>query len=178
MTDTALSRFVSQVRTVWGPLTSEMISQCAQALERLASTPASEPWLAAVHARAAATEELHRDAEQGFLLLAHTETADLYRPPHNHGRSWGIYAVVSGEIDMATFARVEDAHGQVRLVQRDMTRLGPGQVKLFLPGDIHDTRCVKGPALEFRFTERDLKAEDTIHHCMTRYVLRDGVWTV
>lgn len=176
MTDTALRRFVSDIRAAWGPLSSEMVSRCAQTLERLAHTPASEPWLAAVRARAAETEELHRDAGQGFLLLAHTETQDLYRPPHDHGRSWGIYAVVSGEIDMATFARVEDADGEARLVQRDEVRLGPGQVKLFLPGDIHDTRCVRGPALELRFTERDLKTEDAIHHRVTRYVLREGVW--
>ena len=31
---------------------------------------------------------------------------------------------------------------------------------VYLPGDIHDTRCVTGPALLFRFTERDLKRED------------------
>ena len=178
MTDTALDRFVADVRTAWGPLTSEMAAQCARALECLARTPATEPWLGAVLARAAATEVLHRDAEQGFLLLAHTEPEGMYRPPHDHGHSWGIYAVVSGEIAMATFARVEDAGGKVRLVQRDVTRLRPGDVKLFLPGDIHDTRCIKGPALELRFTERDLKTEDVIHRRMARYVLHDGVWTI
>lgn len=178
MTDTALDRFVSDIRAAWGPLTSEMAARCAKALKRLASTATTEPWLAALLARAAATEELHRDAEQGFVLLAHTEPEGMYRPPHDHGHSWGIYAVVSGEIDMATFARIEDADGQVRLVQRDETRLGPGDIQLFLPGDIHDTRCVTGPALELRFTERDLKTEDVIHRRMTRYALRDGVWTV
>ncbi|MCE1194528.1 MAG: hypothetical protein LWW96_20475 [Acidovorax sp.] len=178
MTDTALDRFVSDIRTAWGPLTSVMASQCAEALARLANTPATEPWLAAVLSRAADTAELHRDAEQGFLLLAHTEPEGMYRPPHDHGHSWGIYGVVSGEIDMATFARVEDADGKVRLVQRDEERLGPGDIKLFLPGDIHDTRCVKGPALELRFTERDLKNEDLVHRRMTRYVSKDGNWTV
>jgi len=178
MTDTALDRFVADVRTAWGPLTSEMAAQCARALECLACTPATEPWLAAVLARAAATEVLHRDAEQGFLLLAHTEPEGMYRPPHDHGHSWGIYAVVSGEIAMATLSRVEDAGGKVRLVRRDVTRLRPGDVKLFLPGDIHDTRCIKGPALELRFTERDLKTEDVIHRRMARYVLHDGVWTI
>lgn len=178
MTDTALDRFVAQIRSTWGPLTSEMAAQCVRAMEGLAGTSADEPWLAAIHRRAAATEELHRDAQHGFMLLAHTEAPGLYRPPHDHGYSWGIYAVVSGEISMATFARIEDGAGQIRLVQRDETRLGPGQVKLFLPGDIHDTRCVAGPALELRFTERDLKIEDATHHRVTRYVQRDGRWTV
>ena len=35
-----------------------------------------------------------------------------------------------------------------------------------------------GPALLFRFTERDLKKEDQDAHRVTRYVERDGAWTV
>jgi hypothetical protein len=35
-----------------------------------------------------------------------------------------------------------------------------------------------GPALLFRFTERDLKREDKEEHPVTRYVERDGAWTV
>lgn len=177
MRDNPLDRFVTEVRSAWGPLTSEMAARCVGAMEALACTPGEEPWLSAVEKRAAATEELHRDAQHGFLLLAHTECSGQYRPPHDHGRSWGIYAVVSGAIAMATFARLEDEAGNIRLVQRDESRLGPGQVKMFLPGDIHDTRCVAGPALELRFTERDLQTENATHHRITRYVQRDGRWT-
>jgi hypothetical protein len=65
----------------------------------------------------------------------------------------------------------------MELVRRDTTVLRPGQVRAFLPGDIHDTRCVKGPALLFRFTERDLKKEEREEHRVTRYVERNGVWT-
>ena len=36
-------------------------------------------------------------------------------------------------------------------VKRDPIRVRAGQVKVFLPGDIHDTRCVTGPALLFLF---------------------------
>jgi hypothetical protein len=53
----------------------------------------------------------------------------------------------------------------------------PGQVQVYLPGDIHDTRCLSGPALLFRFTERDLKKEDKVEHRVMRYVERDGAWT-
>jgi hypothetical protein len=53
-----------------------------------------------------------------------------------------------------------------------------GQVQVYLPGDIHDTLCLSGPALLFRFTERDLKKEDQAEHQVTRYVQRDGFWTV
>jgi hypothetical protein len=140
--------------------------------------PVTEPWLAALQREAPLSKELYNDPAHGFVLLAHTEHAGVYRPPHDHGRSWVIYAVQQGEIAMGTYARIEDAHGGVRLVKRDETLLRAGDAKLFLPGDIHDTRCVAGPALEFRFTERDLKHEDLVEHRVTRYVEQNGVWTL
>lgn len=112
------------------------------------------------------------------MLLAHTEPAGLYRPPHDHGQGWVIYAIQQGEIEMGTYARTEAPDGRIRLVKRNSTWVGPGQVQVYLPGDIHDTRCVAGPALLFRFTERDLKLEDQQAHRVTRYVERDGSWTV
>jgi hypothetical protein len=111
------------------------------------------------------------------VLLAHTEHEGLYRPPHDHGRGWVIYAIQQGEIEMGTYARIDDPHGSVRLVRRGTTLVRPGQVQVYLPGDIHDTRCVRGPALLFRFTERDLKKEDQQEHRVTRYLERNGAWT-
>jgi len=78
---------------------------------------------------------------------------------------------------MGTYARVDDAFG-TRLVKRNSTLVRPGQVQVYLPGDIHDTLCVAGPALLFRFTERDLRKEDLEEHRITRFVQRDGFWTV
>ena len=62
------------------------------------------------------------------------------------------------------------------MVTRDATVLRPGQAQAYLPGDIHDTRCLTDSALLFRFTERDLKADNNQHHRVTRYVRQDGVW--
>jgi len=45
-------------------------------------------------------------------------------------------------------------------------------VQVYLPGDIHDTRCVSGPAIQFRFTARDLRLETK----MLRYADAGGVW--
>ena len=110
--------------------------------------------------------------------MAHTEPEGLYRPPHDHGRAWVIYALQQGEIEMGTYARQQVTDGSVRLVKRGSTRVRPGQVQVYLPGDIHDTQCMSGPALLFRFTERNLNKEDKEEHRVTRYVQRDGVWTV
>ena len=79
---------------------------------------------------------------------------------------------------MVTYARIEAPDGGLKLVKLDSTLVRPGQVQVYLPGDIHDTRCISGPALLFRFTEHDLKQEDKEEHRVTRYVEREGVWTL
>jgi hypothetical protein len=165
------------LKAAWGPLTSELIAECSRQLEALLRASPSEPWLARLHGAAPANEELYRDPALGFVLLAHTEQAGLYRPPHDHGSSWVIYAVQSGEIEMGTYGRVEDALGQARLVKRGASVLRAGQVQAYLPGDIHDTCCLTPSALLYRFTERDLKAEDGRGRPVARYVERNGVWT-
>jgi hypothetical protein len=178
MTRDALETSMAGIKSVWGPLTSEVVDGCRRQLESLVKAPASEEWLAALHRDAPGNRELYRDPMHGFVLLAHTEYEGLYRPPHDHGRGWVIYAIQQGEIEMGTYGRMDDPDGSVRLVKRGSTLIRPGEVRVYLPGDIHDTRCVRGPALLFRFTERDLKKEDQEEHRVTRYVERDGAWTV
>ncbi|AUX22273.1 hypothetical protein SOCEGT47_027740 [Sorangium cellulosum] len=177
MANSALQTFIDGTKAAWGPLTSELVAACRQRLETLLEASPEEAWLAALHRSAPAQEELYRDPTHGFVLLAHTEHAGLYRPPHDHGRGWVIYAMQQGEIEMGTYARVEDPDGRVRLVKRGSTSVRAGQVQVYLPGDIHDTRCMTSSALLFRFTERDLRVEDRREHRVTRYVERDGVWT-
>ena len=178
MTTDALTTFIQNTRAVFGPLTTKMVATVRAQLEQLAKAPTTERWLQALHEEAPASKELYRDGTHGFVLLAHSEPADLYRPPHDHGRSWVIYALQSGEMEIGTYARVEDAGGRVRLVKRDATLLHAGEARIYLPGDIHDTRSVRGSALLYRFTERDLKEEDLEAHRVTRYTARDGIWTV
>lgn len=176
MQNDSLATFVENVRRDWGPLTTDLVTRCRRHAEDLLRASPSEPWLAELREAKPANRELHRDPEHGFLLLAHTEYAGLHRPPHDHGRAWVMYAVQHGEIEMRTFGRVVTPAG-VTLVQRDSSILGAGQVQVYLPGDIHDTRCLSETALLFRFTERDLKVEDRVERRVTRYAARDGLWT-
>ena len=178
MSINSLGKFTDGVRSIWGPISSEVVADCRQQLEELIKTPATEEWLVALQREASSYKEMYRDPTQGFILLAHTEPTGLYRPPHDHGRGWVIYALLQGEIEMGTYARIEDSDGNVKLVKRNSTLVRHGQVQVYLPGDIHDTRCISGPALLFRFTERDLKKEDKEEHRLTRYVEQDGVWTI
>jgi len=177
MDSDTLHTFIDKTRTAFGPLTTEMVAAVRAELQRLARAPSTEPWLRALHQGAPASKELYRDSTHGFLLLAHSEPADLYRPPHDHGRGWVIYALQRGAMEIGTYARVEQADGRVRLVQRDTVALRAGEARVYLPGDIHDTRCTSGPCLLLRFTERDLKAEPEAPW-VTRYVAGDGFWTL
>ena len=177
MENDALSSFIHNVQQAYGPLTTELVAQAHAQLTQLTAAPETECWLQRLHAEAPASQELHRDKTHGFLLLAHTEPLHLYRAPHDHGRGWVIYALQRGELEIGTYARVQDADGSVRLVRREASLLRAGEARVYLPGDIHDTRCVNGPALLFRFTDRDLKQEDQVAHKLTRYTNKAGVWT-
>lgn len=176
MASDALQDFVEGIRRDWGPLTTQLVATAESLLRALVTADPGEPWLHGLHRRKAASEELYRDPEAGFVLLAHTEPQGLYRPPHDHGRSWVAYAVQDGEVEMRTFARVERADGLVCLVQRNATIVKPGDVQIYLPGDIHDTRCLSPSALLFRFTERDLRVEDRQEKRVTRYQQRNDCW--
>jgi hypothetical protein len=125
-----------------------------------------------------ATRELHRDKAHGFMLLAHTENQGLYRPPHDHGRAWVVYGVQSGELEVGNYAKIEGPDGEPRLVEIGRSILRPGQARAYLPGDIHDTRCLSETALLLRFTERDLRHEDQVERKVSRFVQRDGYWTL
>ena len=175
MQDSALETFIEGTRSAWRPLSSELIDAVRDRLRSLLEASPSEDWLAALRNERPANRELHRDLDHGFVLLAHAEPEGLYRPPHDHGRSWVMYAVLEGAIEMGTYGRLDDAGAGPRLVRRGSTLLRAGEVQAYLPGDIHDTRCLSRSALLLRFTERDLKQD--VDHPVTRYAFRDGLWT-
>lgn len=163
------------VRSSWHAGGTDLIGDCRRYLERLAITSPTEQWLAELRRDCPATHELYRDPDHGFMLLAHTEQAGLYRPPHDHGRSWVAYAVLHGEIEMGTFARVAGQRGENQLIKRNSVRMRAGEVEVYLPGDIHDTLCVAGPALLLRFTERDLQIEKREGR-LSRFVKQGESW--
>ncbi len=138
MSANAFESSIEGIRSVWGPLSTDVVAGCARYLERLVNAPATEEWLSALHREAPANQELYRDPTHGFVLLAHTEHAGLYRPPHDHGRGWVIYAMQQGEIEMGTYARVENEDGSAKLVKRNSTVVRPGQVQVYLPDNGRD----------------------------------------
>jgi hypothetical protein len=178
MNMSALDRYIAAVSRDWGPISTPVVAKCRQHLAELTLSDPAEEWLAALHAERPASCELLRDCRHGYVLQAHTEPRGLFRPPHDHGRAWVVYGVQSGELEVGTYAKLIDAAGNVRLVRRDMHVLRPGEARAYLPGDIHDTRCLSDSALLFRFTERDLRHEDRVEQRLTRFVDQNGEWTV
>jgi hypothetical protein len=173
-----LEKIESAIKANWGPLSTQLISDVSGHISALLKTSSDEAWLAELHASAPLKQEMFRDGANGYVLLAHTEPTHLYRPPHDHGRGWVIYAVQHGEIEMGTYGKIIGTNGKAQLVKRNATLVRAGQIQVYLPGDIHDTLCVRGPALLFRFSDRDLRREDVEAHQVTRYEMHEGVWTV
>lgn len=178
MPSNSLDAFTAAIRSAWASISSELVATCRQRLEELMRADPVEDWLAALLTERPASRELYRDPAGGFMLLAHNENEGLYRPPHDHGRAWVVYGVQSGALEIRTYAKILDPGGEARLVLRDASVLKPGEARAYLPGDIHDTRCLTSTALLFRFTERDLRHEDQVERKLTRFVERDGYWTV
>lgn len=104
--------------------------------------------------------ELYRDNELGFVLTAYSEIIDTYRIPHNHGDGWVIYCVVEGTVEMGNYFNWEKSTGRSQLILKDKIILNSGDVKIYYPSDIHDTKCLSQNALILRLTSCYLKVEE------------------
>lgn len=166
MKQDSLTRFIENLRQARGPLNSALLANCQAQLEELAKASIEEPWLASLQQTLSEHQELYRDPD--FILLAHKEQKGLYRPPHDHGEGWVIYAVQSGEMEMGAYALKRPTITESDLLRREKYRVRKGQSRIYLPGDIHDTRCISDSVLMLRLTNRDLK-EEQLSGRMHRY---------
>lgn len=176
MSPTSLEIFIDAASSAWSVGGLGRVEVALDALTKLASAEEDEPWLAGLLAEKPASRELYRDPAYGFILLAHNEYEALYRPPHDHGRAWVVYAVQSGALEVGTYKKVAGPAGDVSLVQLDRSVIRAGEARAYLLGEIHDTKCVSENALLLRFTERDLRHEVQVERMVTRFVMRDGHW--
>ncbi|WDE07058.1 hypothetical protein SG34_009285 [Thalassomonas viridans] len=159
MKNNALEHFITSIKDSWTGLNSETVIKSRELLKQLLKTPDSEPWLADLHRQKQESVELYRNPEHGFILLAHVEKQEQYRVPHNHGAGWVFYAVQHGAMEMSTYSQVTDQTGKTALVSRGAATINAGECNVYLPGDIHDTKCLSEYVLMFRLTSCDFKAE-------------------
>ncbi len=159
MKNSALEDFITSVKNNWKGLNSETVIKSKALLENLANTSDSEPWIADLHNKKQASVELYRDKKHGFILLAHIEMKGQYRKPHNHGDGWVFYAIQYGRMAMSTYWLATDTADQSQIVSRGSRELSSGECNVYLPGDIHDTKCISDYVLMFRLTSCDFKEE-------------------
>lgn len=155
----SLDNFIKETKAHWTGLNTETITKVRQLLIDLTKASAEEAWLKEIVSQRPAAKELYRDPDYGFILLAHAEHYGMYRSPHNHGAGWVFYAVRSGEMEMATYKQITTAKGTTHLVSRGTELMKAGDCKVFLPGDIHDTRCQSDDFIQYRLTSSDFKQE-------------------
>jgi hypothetical protein len=172
MKNNSLEHFIAEIKKIWGPLNSETVSKTRHLLSELAKTSPSENWLAKLLQKPEVNEELYRDPDHGFVLIAYTEKKDFYRGPHNHGTCYVFYAVQNGEMQMKTYLPITNQNGKMELVCRESYPVLPGQCRTYLPSDIHDTKCISESALLFRLTSCDLKKEYSEGR-MIKYAYKD-----
>lgn len=155
----SLENFIKEVTACWSGLNTQTTTEVRKLLMELAKTSTDEHWLKELHRKKSPASQLYQDSNHGFMLLAHTEKKGNYRSPHNHGAGWVFYAVHSGALEMHTYKQITTSKGVTHLVSRGSEIMKAGDCKLFLPGDIHDTKCLSENFMQFRLTSSDLKEE-------------------
>lgn len=157
----SFERYIAEVRAVWGDGKDPDLPFKVKALmeKMLASTTRGDPWMAELLREAKPSRELYRDPDYGFIQMGHVHQQAHGNTPHDHGPCWVVYGSYSGVTEITLYRRTDDCKepGRAALEKKDLHRLSPGVAYAYLPGDIHATRAVEGPATVFRFLSYDLE---------------------
>jgi hypothetical protein len=157
----SLEKYIEEVRSVWDDGKDPQLAfEVAALMEKLfASTRADEPWMAELIREGKPSRELYRDPEFGFIQMGHIHKQGHGNKPHDHGPCWVVYGSYQGLTEITTYKRTDDRtrSGIATLEKERIDRLTPGVVQPYLPGEIHSTRTVEGPAVVFRFLSYDLE---------------------
>jgi len=87
--------------------------------------------------------ELYRSSTFGYRVFAITWGPGQSSPIHDHADTWGIEAVLRGELEVVDFRSVREYEALSELVPSGLHRLLPGNViSLLPPHDLHACRNV------------------------------------
>jgi len=160
-----LNQYITNLITTWNMSPDSLVSDCHKFIDLISADSSQKRWVSE-QLQENQSIELYRDEKHGFVLTAYTEIFGQYRVPHNHGSGWVIYFVISGEMEMGSYDQ------NVYLLKSD--RLRTGDSRVYLSGDIHDTRCLSQKVIILRFTSCDLKVEEKEGR-MKRFPLSESV---
>jgi hypothetical protein len=159
--ESSFERYIAEIRSVWGGGKDPELPFKVKALmeKMLKATPRDEPWIADLIREAKPSRELYRDPDFGFIQMGHVHQQTHGNMPHDHGPCWVVYGSYSGLTEITLYRRTDDGNtpGRATLEKKDLHRLSPGVAHAYVPGDIHSTRAVEGPAVVFRFLSYDLE---------------------
>lgn len=153
-----INHAIVKIESLWEDLDINSLREIKSSLQQLALTPEVQFNLGKVTEDSAKGVELHRN-HRGFIILAYAEDKGTYRVPHNHGDAWVVYVVVEGEVEMRNYFKFNGG-SKDRLILKNREKLVQGEVRIYYPGEIHDTRCLSNRAVILRFTSRDLRDEE------------------
>jgi hypothetical protein len=100
---------------------------------------------------------LYEDAELGFCVCGHVYDNATNGTPHDHGSSWAIYGVATGDTEMTDWRIVKRGGGDAAiLVEPDKTYvMKPGDSHLYDVGAVHSPKRT-GPTKLVRIEGRNL----------------------
>lgn len=93
--------------------------------------------------------DFHHDQEYGhpdggFLLMCSIQRPGQDNLPHDHGTSWVVYGVYKGAIEQTkwrwSYPETDRTSPEIKPLESWVQQ--PGDIAFFLPGEIHNTRCV------------------------------------
>lgn len=163
-----IEKTVSELQSSWKNLSIESIDKIKLAIKTLATDPAFQNQLQLKSQELARGLELYRDQTSGFVLLAYSEVNGKYRAPHDHGNAWVVYAVATGQVEMGNYFKSILPNGHLKLVLKNRENLESGDIRIYYPGEIHDTRSLSDNAVIIRLTSLDLREEERAGR-MNRY---------
>jgi len=102
---------------------------------------------------------IYKDADFGFMVLAHFFAKPMQSPPHDHGPCWVCYGVYRGATSVTTYRRLDDGSkpGRGELEVAEEFTLEAGQARCFAPYDIHRIQHRDGRHVVLRVTARDVE---------------------
>lgn len=156
-----ITEAAAELQKLWVDLCMESVQKIQLVMKGLAENAEVCTGLRLITRTQQEGYEIFRDRRQGFILLAYSEKNGVYRIPHNHGEAWVVYAMVSGAVEMGNYFNAVRGDVSNHLVLKNREKLIAGDTRIYLPGEIHDTRCVSEEAVILRLTSLDLRAEES-----------------
>lgn len=173
--ESSLDRFVTQVRSIWSDgKDPELPFKVKELLEKLlVSINSQETWIADLITEGLPARELYRDKEHGFIQMGHVHEKGHSNPPHDHGPCWVLYGVYHGVVEITTYRRTDDGQvpGRATLEKKELSRLTPGVVIQYLPGEIHSTHTMEHSVV-FRFLSCDLNKVERYRYDLEKGTMR------